>query len=149
LPDCGRAPTAAERAQQRLDVVWTSQETGTGAGRLTPALVIDLIGTKRRAILLVTYTTNTRLQLLPRWLRQLIVTSRSACWPSHTTTCVIPSSGHRSSDFAVRMRWPAGRRPPGAALHAKIVVVVVDDVALVVSANFTGCAISSNLECGC
>ena len=48
---------------------------------------------------------------------------------------------------AVRLRWPASQRPAGAALHAKI-VVVDDDVALVGSANFTGRAMSANLECG-
>jgi phosphatidylserine/phosphatidylglycerophosphate/cardiolipin synthase-like enzyme len=48
---------------------------------------------------------------------------------------------------ARRLRWPAGSRPPGAALHAKI-IVVDDQVALVGSANLTSRAMESNLECG-
>jgi phosphatidylserine/phosphatidylglycerophosphate/cardiolipin synthase-like enzyme len=48
---------------------------------------------------------------------------------------------------ADRLRWPANRRPPGASLHAKI-IVVDDVVALVGSANLTGRAMESNLECG-
>lgn len=48
---------------------------------------------------------------------------------------------------AVRLHWPAPQRPPGAALHAKI-VVVDDRVALVGSANLTSRAMEANLECG-
>jgi cardiolipin synthase A/B len=48
---------------------------------------------------------------------------------------------------AVRLRWRAEHRPPGAALHAKI-IVIDEEVALVGSANFTGRAMATNLECG-
>ena len=48
---------------------------------------------------------------------------------------------------ALRLHWPAASRPPGAALHAKI-IVVDDQVALVGSANLTSRAMESNLECG-
>ncbi len=47
----------------------------------------------------------------------------------------------------LRLHWPASSRPPGAALHAKI-IVVDDQVALVGSANLTSRAMESNLECG-
>jgi phosphatidylserine/phosphatidylglycerophosphate/cardiolipin synthase-like enzyme len=49
--------------------------------------------------------------------------------------------------YALRLHWPAGSRPPGAALHAKI-IVVDDQVALVGSANLTGRAMEANIECG-
>jgi cardiolipin synthase A/B len=48
---------------------------------------------------------------------------------------------------ALRLCWPAQARPPGASLHAKI-IVVDDQVALVGSANLTSRAMESNLECG-
>jgi cardiolipin synthase A/B len=47
----------------------------------------------------------------------------------------------------LRLHWPASSRPPGAALHTKI-IVVDDQVALVGSANLTSRAMESNLECG-
>jgi len=48
---------------------------------------------------------------------------------------------------ASRLHWPAAQRPPGAALHAKI-IVVDDRIALVGSANLTSRAMEANLECG-
>ena len=48
---------------------------------------------------------------------------------------------------ARRLRWPADRRPAGACLHAKI-LVVDRIVALVGSANVTTSAMERNLECG-
>ena len=48
---------------------------------------------------------------------------------------------------ALRLHWPASSRPPGASLHAKV-IVVDDQVALVGSANLTSRAMESNLECG-
>lgn len=48
---------------------------------------------------------------------------------------------------ATRLCWPLARRPAGASLHAKV-LVVDRKVALVGSANFTGHALESNLECG-
>jgi cardiolipin synthase A/B len=48
---------------------------------------------------------------------------------------------------ALRLHWPADSRPPGASLHAKI-IVVDDQVALIGSANLTSRAMESNLECG-
>ena len=62
--------------------------------------------------------------------------------PSYT------AAGTPFSDLNVlRLHWPASSRPPGAALHAKI-IVVDDQVALVGSANLTSRAVESNLECG-
>ncbi|OKI54196.1 hypothetical protein AMK17_24565 [Streptomyces sp. CB00072] len=46
-----------------------------------------------------------------------------------------------------RLSWPAHQREPGAALHAKI-IVVDRRVALIGSANLTGHAFEKNFECG-
>lgn len=48
---------------------------------------------------------------------------------------------------ALHLHWPAGSRSPGAALHAKS-IVVDGQVALVGGANLTSRAMESNLECG-
>jgi PLD-like domain len=48
---------------------------------------------------------------------------------------------------ATRLCWPASKRPHGAALHAKI-IVVDDRTALITSANLTSRAMEANLECG-
>jgi len=145
------AARAVERARQRqsLDVVWTGPETGSGAGRLTAATVIDLIGQARREILIVSYATRGEPAIeaalaaaAGRGVEITILAERHADNPGYTATGT-PFPGLR----ALRLRWPAGRRPAGAALHAKI-IVVDDRIALVGSANFTSRGMESNLECG-
>jgi cardiolipin synthase len=145
------AAQAFERARQRqhLDVVWTGPETGGGAGRLTAATVIDLIGQARREILLVSYAINNDPLIegalaaaAERGVEITILAERREDNPSYNAVGV-PFPGLR----AFRLRWPARRRPPGASLHAKI-IVVDDSIALVGSANFTSRAMESNLECG-
>lgn len=143
------AATARGRARQHLDVVWTGPETGTGAGRLTAAAIIDLISQARRAILLVTYAANHESSIAAaltaaadRGVEITLLAESHGDNPSYRAAGV-PFPGLR----AIRLRWPASQRQPGAALHAKI-VVIDDDIALVGSANFTGRAMSSNLECG-
>ena len=145
------AGEAVEQARQRyhLDIVWTGPETRPGTGRLTAATIIDLIGQARQEILIVTYAANndpsieTALsQAAERGVDITILAERHEDNPAYTSTG-IPFPGL----LALRLRWPASHRPPGAALHAKI-IVVDDSTALVGSANFTGRAMDTNLECG-
>jgi cardiolipin synthase A/B len=49
--------------------------------------------------------------------------------------------------MARRLSWPLVRRPGGASMHAKV-IVVDEEAALVSSANATGHAMTRNLECG-
>lgn len=59
-------------------------------------------------------------------------------------------SGHGESFAGLPVRrwiWPGASRPPGAALHAKI-LVVDRSAAVLGSANLTGRALGTNLECG-
>lgn len=144
------AAGAVERARQRqsVDVVWTGPETGSGAG-LTAATIIDLIGQARRQILIVSYATQSEPAIkdaltaaTARGVEITILAERHDDNPGYTSTGT-PFPGLK----ALRLRWPASRRPPGAALHAKI-IVVDDSIALVGSANFTSRAMASNLECG-
>jgi cardiolipin synthase len=142
---------AVSRARQRqsVSVVWTGPDSGVSSSRLTAAAVIDLINAARSEILLVSYATHTEPSIAAalsaaaaRGVAITLLAERHEDNPSYSAIDM-PFRGLN----ALRLRWPASSRPPGAALHAKI-IVVDDQVALVGSANLTGRAMESNLECG-
>ncbi len=142
---------AVERARrhQSVSVVWTGPESGISSSRLTAAAVIELINAARSEILLVSYATHSEpsisTALSAAAARGVVVTllaERHEDNPSYTAFGA-PFPGLD----ALRLHWPARSRPPGASLHAKI-IVVDDQVALVGSANLTSRAMESNLECG-
>ena len=117
--------------------------------RLTAATVTDLIGQARREILIVSYATHSEPAIeaalaaaAGQGVEITILAERHADNPGYTATGT-PFPGLQ----ARWLRWPASRCPVGAALHAKI-LVVDQRLALVGSANFTGRAMESNLECG-
>jgi len=145
------AGTAIRRARQRqsIDVVWTGPESGIATGRLTAATIIDLIGQARRQILLVSYAAHTEPNLdaaltaaAGRGVQITLLAERHADNPAYAAVAnPFPALS------ATRLNWPAAQRPPGASLHAKI-IVVDDEIALIGSANLTNRAMESNLECG-
>jgi cardiolipin synthase len=145
------AARAIERARrlQALAVVWTGPESGIAISRLTAATVIDLIDAAQREILLVSYATQTEPAIsaaleaaAARGVEITLLLERHADNPAYTAPeTPFPGLG------AIRLYWPRGQRPPGAALHAKV-IVVDDGVALVGSANLTSRAMEANLECG-
>jgi phosphatidylserine/phosphatidylglycerophosphate/cardiolipin synthase-like enzyme len=145
------AARAVERARlrQSVSVVWTGPESGETSSRLTAAAVIELINSARSNILLVSYATQTEPQIsaalsaaVARGVTVTLLAERHADNPSYTSAAMpFPTLS------ALRLHWPASSRAPGAALHAKI-IVVDDQVALVGSANLTSRALESNLECG-
>jgi phosphatidylserine/phosphatidylglycerophosphate/cardiolipin synthase-like enzyme len=145
------AARAVERASQHqtIDVVWTGPESGITTSRLTAAAVTELISQARREILLVSYATRTEPAIhaaltdaASRGVEITLLAENRVDNPAYTA---------HGTPFpalpATRLRWPASQRPPGAALHAKI--IVVDDlIALITSANLTNRAMESNIECG-
>ena len=145
------ASQAVERArrQQSVSVVWTGPESGVSSSRLTAAAVIELINAARSQILLVSYATHTEHSIaaalsaaVARGVEVTLLAELQEDNPSYTSTgTAFPGLN------AHRLHWPARSRPPGAALHAKI-IVVDDQVALVGSANLTSRAMETNLECG-
>ena len=145
------AARAVERAQRyrSVSVVWTGPESGVSSSRLTAAAVIELINAARSEILLVSYATHTEPQIsaalsaaVARDVAVTLLAERHADNPSYSSAATpFPALD------ALRLHWPSSSRPPGAALHAKI-IVVDDQVALVGSANLTSRAMESNLECG-
>jgi cardiolipin synthase A/B len=137
------------RARQSLDVVWTGPESGVATSRLTAAAVIGLISQARRELVLVSYATQADPGLAAaladaarRGVEITLVTERHADNPAYFGTDA-PFPGLR----ATRLHWPASQRPPGASLHAKI-IVVDDEVVLITSANLTSRAMETNIECG-
>lgn len=145
------AACAVERARrnQSVSVVWTGPESGVSSSRLTAAAMIELINAARSTILLVSYATQTEPQIsaalsaaVARDVAVTLLAERHADNPSYSSAATpFPGLG------ALRLHWPSSSRPPGAALHAKI-IVVDDQIALVGSANLTSRAMESNLECG-
>ncbi len=137
------------RARQSLDVVWTGPESGISTSRLTAATVTGLVSAARHEILLVSYATQAEPALeealagaARRRVEIVLVAERHADNPGyHGPDLPFPGIP------ATRLSWPAGRRPPGASLHAKA-IVVDDEIALVTSANLTSRAMEANLECG-
>jgi len=145
------AAFAVERARRResVQVAWTGPESAVTSSRLTAAAVVDLIDSARSEILLVSYATQTEPTMRSalaaaagRGVHVTLLIERHADNPSYT-----PAVTPFPSLQALRLSWPASARRPGAALHAKI-IVVDDQVALVGSANLTSRAMEDNLECG-
>ncbi|MET3808705.1 phosphatidylserine/phosphatidylglycerophosphate/cardiolipin synthase-like enzyme [Nakamurella sp. UYEF19] len=128
--------------------VWTGPVT-TAATRLTSAVVVDLISQAAEDVLLVGYAVHnepTVAQALhdarARGVTVTLVLERQAD-NDHFKGLADPFPGLD----AIRLCWPADVRPPGASLHAKL-LVIDDHSALVGSANITGAALGKNLECG-
>lgn len=134
----------------RVDVVWSGPaDLMAGHARLTSATIVDLIGQARTKLLIVGYAvhdepsvTHALHAAVSRGVRLTLLLERAVDNPGFTG---------RGPAFAAldarRLAWPGAARPPGGALHAKILVVDEAKV-LIGSANLTGAALARNLECG-
>jgi cardiolipin synthase len=143
----GRLDAADE--QPSVTPVWTGPESAARHGRLTIAVLADLIAEAQTEIVLVSYATvpsnDVRTALSAAAGRGVDVTlllERAADNPRFEG---------RSEPFpdlsARRLCWPAAERPAGASMHAKV-LVVDRQTALVGSANLTGYGLERNLEAG-
>ncbi len=143
------AAVARDRASRSIDVVWTGPTSSVQTSRLTSAAVVGLIAEARAEVLLVSYAARTEPAVdaalgtaVERGVEVTLLLERHDDNPDYTA---------RGTPFpslrARRLAWPTEQRPEGAALHAKV-LVVDSSTALVGSANLTGRAMSSNLECG-
>jgi len=133
----------------QIDVVWTGPDSGAATGRLTSAVVVDLIDRAVTDVLLVGYAVHTEptvaaalRRAAARTVTITLLIERAADNPRFTGD----GAAFPGID-AIRLHWPQEERPTGASLHAKILVIDAD-VALVGSANITGAALGHNLECG-
>ena len=147
---------AQERSdKQHVDVVWTGPLVTTVSLRRSAAVLLELIQSAQREIVIVSYAAfRIRDALLALEQR-----SRAGVAMHIILESAEDSQGRLDRDAAAAFSpligmpmvnfytWPLARRPPGALLHAKAVIVDGRD-ALVTSANITEHAISSNIEIG-
>lgn len=135
--------------QPTITPVWTGPQSSRPVGRLTIAVLADLIGEADEEILLVSYATVPSVDLrsalasaIDRGVRVTTLLERPADNPQFA------SHGEPFPGLSAEcLSWPAAERPPGAAMHAKV-LVVDRRTALVGSANLTGYGLERNLECG-
>jgi cardiolipin synthase A/B len=137
------------RARSSIDVVWTGPHSRITTSRLTSAVVVDLVRSAREEIVLVSYAVHPPRALTEaldgaadRGVHLTLLLERPADNPRFSSATT-PFPGVR----AQRLAWPRHRRPAGAALHAKI-IVVDRQTAHIGSANLTGHAMDHNIECG-
>ena len=145
----GAARAVQSQRRHTVDVVWTGPPSAVTTSRLTWAVVVELIDSAVEEILLVSFATRTE-PAVDAALRRA-----SARAVSITLLLEHPTDNPRytgdTNPFpnlsARRLSWPSPHRHPGAAMHAKI--ILIDRLtALVGSANLTGRAMDHNLECG-
>lgn len=135
--------------QPQITPVWTGPDSHQPGGRLTLAVLADLIGEAEQSILLASYATfpspEVRAALEAAANRRVELTlllERATDNPAFNgPDDPLPGLPAR------RLHWPARNRPAGAAMHAKV-LVIDDRLALVGSANLTGAGLEHNLECG-
>ena len=136
---------------RRSRPVWTGPGAA-GDQRLTAAVLHELVANARERILLVSFAAYTLAELATDLQKAVERGCRVDVVFETEEDSAGAYSGPQSTPFgsvtgAHRWRWPADHRSPGAALHAKL--LVVDGCrALVGSANLTHRALTANLEAG-
>jgi cardiolipin synthase len=139
---------AARRGSAEIEPVWTGPSSPNG-GRLTVAVISDLIAEATAEVLLVSYAAyppaalSAALQAaVARGVKVTMLLERPEDNPGWNGPSKV------FSDLtATRLSWPAATRPAGASMHAKV-LVIDRRIALVGSANLTAAAFGKNLECG-
>jgi phosphatidylserine/phosphatidylglycerophosphate/cardiolipin synthase-like enzyme len=139
----------ADPAAAKVDVVWTGPDSELSSGRLTSAVVVELIDRAVFDVLLVGFAVHTE--------PTVAAALKRACQRDVAITLLVeraadnPWFSGSGAPFpgldAVRLHWPADERPAGASLHAKV-LVIDGRSALIGSANLTAAALGRNLECG-
>lgn len=139
----------ADEEHATITPVWTGPTSSARHGRLTLAVLSDLIAEATREIVLVSYATlpspDVRAALLKATdggVALVLLLERPVDNPGFQGQAN-PFPGLP----AMRLHWPSSVRERNASMHAKI-LVVDRRVALVGSANLTGYGLERNLECG-
>lgn len=145
-----RGVRMAKAGVPAVRAVWTGPESAAVSGRLTLAVVADLLSEAAQEVLLVSYAAYPG--------PDVVAALSAAVARGVAVTLLLEREGDAPDGFhghanpfpgvvATRLRWRRHDRAEGASLHAKI-VVVDRRVALVGSANITSSAMLKNLECG-
>lgn len=143
------AVTAGRQLPTQIDLVWTGPEVPGSISRLTSEVIANLIDQARSEVLLISYAMHTEPILAAAIARAVarevfvqVLCERTADNPGYRGgTVPFPKLQIR------RLCWPADQRPPGASMHAKV-LVIDRKTALIGSANITGTAMLRNIECG-
>lgn len=139
-----------DRDAARSRPVWTGPGA-IGEQRLTASVLHELIANATHSILIVSYAAHT----LPEIATDLEHALARGCTVDAVFETAADSDGQYSGParpFAdihgiTRWRWPTTNRQPGAALHAKLLVIDAR-TAFIGSANLTHRALTANLEAG-
>lgn len=141
--------------KQHVDVVWTGPLVTPVSLRRSAAVLLELIQSAQREIVCISYAAFR----IPYALRALEQRTRDGVMMHFILESEEDSRGRLRRDASAAFdplmgsptvtfyTWPVAKRPPGALLHAKA-VIVDGHSALVTSANLTENAISSNIEIG-
>jgi cardiolipin synthase len=143
------AAAVRQHDQRRVDLVWSGPGSTVDTGRLTAAVLADLLDAAQRHVLLAGFAVHTEPRVrdalhaaAARGVDITLLLERPADNAHYS------GPNHPFPDLpARRLAWPLRRRPPGASLHAKM-LAVDDRYLLVGSANVTAAALDRNLECG-
>lgn len=143
------ASAVRQHDQRRVDLVWSGPESTVDTGRLTAAVLVDLLDAARQHVLLAGFAVHAE----PR-VREAL---HQAAARNVEITLLLErradNAHYQGPDLpfadlpARRLAWPLTRRPPGTSMHAKL-LAVDDRYLLVGSANVTSAALDRNLECG-
>jgi phosphatidylserine/phosphatidylglycerophosphate/cardiolipin synthase-like enzyme len=153
--DCALAASESAAAWQHVDVVWTGPGTSEIGVRRSAAVLLELIRSAEHEIVILSFAAFR----IGDVLEALEERARKGVAMHFVLESKQDSDGRLHTDasaaFGVLNRyrnvkfytWPLEKRPPGALLHAKA-VIVDGRRALTTSANLTENAISVNIELG-
>ena len=153
--ECTLYATKQKDAKQQVEMVWTGPLITNVSLRRSSAVLLELIQSAQREIIIISYAAFR----VPDTLAALQERCRAGVSMHFILESEQDSHGRLSRDASVAFDplngnqmakfyiWPAEKRPPGALLHAKA-VIIDGSIALITSANLTENAISSNIEIG-
>jgi phosphatidylserine/phosphatidylglycerophosphate/cardiolipin synthase-like enzyme len=142
-----------ERAEQRIDPVWSGPDTPEIAVRSTREALIEVIRTARHRLIVVSFAAY-KVQAV---VSELVAAADGGVDVRLVLETTEDSAGYLKLDAAaafVELKgrasfwiWPGDRRPANAKLHAKA-AIADGHAALVGSANLTEVALGDSMELG-
>ncbi len=152
--ECGLAAVKYDTQKQSIDVVWTGPGTESAIRRTAPVL-LELIRSAEEEIVVISFAAfriTDALDIFEEKARRgvrmhFILESREDSDGRLYTDAAAAFDTLAAYPNVKFYAWPIERRPWGALLHAKA-IIVDGRTALTTSANLTENAISANIELG-